>query len=94
MMVDDAKSVVGDGTSRILDKERKVSFAEDVKPPASKGSHDTHEKSTNVVQDGGLPTAEERLDGVIGQLEVHQSGMIKMRLNNGMLMDVSYHLDI
>ena len=94
MVVDDPKPSADDRKSTVPDKGKTVSFAEDVKPPAPNGSHDTHEtKTSNVTQDGGASssTSGERLDGVIGQLEVHQSGMIKMRLNNGMLMDVSCH---
>jgi len=30
-----------------------------------------------------------KVDGVIGQLEVHQSGAVKMRLGNGIVMDVT-----
>ena len=29
------------------------------------------------------------VDGVIGQLEIYQSGAVKMRLANGILLDVS-----
>jgi DNA-directed RNA polymerase III subunit RPC4 len=29
-----------------------------------------------------------KVDGVIGQLEVHQSGAVKMRLGNGIILDV------
>jgi DNA-directed RNA polymerase III subunit RPC4 len=30
------------------------------------------------------------VDGVIGQLEIYQSGAVKMRLGNGILLDVRY----
>jgi len=32
---------------------------------------------------------EPKVDGVIGQLEVHRSGAVKMRLGNGIVMDVT-----
>ncbi|EJD07391.1 uncharacterized protein FOMMEDRAFT_72998 [Fomitiporia mediterranea MF3/22] len=60
-----------------------VTFAPDVKPPASGAS--------TPVADGSkkeeAPVVP--LDGVIGQLEIHQSGAVKMRLENGILLDVS-----
>ena len=90
MIIDGHKPVVDDAKDSTADKGKKVSFAEDVKPPAPNGSHDTQEQR-GVAQEKGTTNsvAEDRVDGVIGQLEVHQSGIVKMRLNNGMLMDVS-----
>ena len=87
MVVDDHKPVL-DAKDDPVAKGKKVSFADDVKPPTPNG---THEKQS-AAQEKGLrnSAADERVDGVIGQLEVHQSGMVKMRLNNGMLMDVSH----
>ncbi|KIJ55322.1 hypothetical protein M422DRAFT_63435 [Sphaerobolus stellatus SS14] len=61
--------------STAADKGKKVSFAENVKLPTEA------EKDKSAIQP--------KIDGVIGQLEVHQSGMIKMRLNNGTLLDVT-----
>ena len=52
-----------------------VSFSEDTKPDVSAPAPEEKE--------------EEFVDGVIGQLEVHQSGAVKMRLGNGILLDVS-----
>ena len=43
----------------------------------------------NTNQDGELmPEKVPVLDGVIGQLEIHRSGAIKMRLGNGIVYDV------
>lgn len=56
--------------------ERKVTFAPDTKPPAPAAPPDK-------------PTSEEKkVDGVIGQLEIYASGAVKMRLANGILMEV------
>lgn len=65
-------------TKSSLVKEKKVAFAPDVKPEAPVGS-------TSVSGD----IQEKTVDGLIGQLEVHRSGLIKLRLSNGMLLDVS-----
>ncbi|KZT65653.1 hypothetical protein DAEQUDRAFT_676506 [Daedalea quercina L-15889] len=55
--------------------ERKVTFAPDTKPPAQ--------------ADGRARDAAPKADGVIGQLEIYASGAVKMRLANGILMDVA-----
>ncbi|KAL5492246.1 hypothetical protein ACEPAI_3693 [Sanghuangporus weigelae] len=57
--------------------KKAVTFAPDVKPPASGAS-------TPSVDTPSVP-----LDGVIGQLEIHQSGAVRMRLENGILLDVT-----
>lgn len=67
-----------------LEKGKKVSFAPDVKLPASEAG--------TPVPDAGKATdesAEPSLDGIIGRLEIHQSGAVRMRLENGILLDVS-----
>ena len=89
MVVDGHKPILDDAKDSTADKGKKVSFAEDVKPPGPNGSHDTQAKQSAAQEKGSSNSAAERVDGIIGQLEVHQSGMVKMRLNNGMLMDVS-----
>lgn len=59
------------------DKVKKaVTFAPDVKPPASGAT-------TPSIDAPSVP-----IDGVIGRLEIHQSGAVKMRLENGILLDV------
>ncbi|KAL5513034.1 hypothetical protein ACEPAH_3432 [Sanghuangporus vaninii] len=57
--------------------KKAVTFAPDVKPPASGAS-------TPSVHTPSVP-----IDGVIGRLEIHQSGIVKMRLENGILLDVT-----
>ncbi|KAF8494754.1 RNA polymerase III RPC4-domain-containing protein [Hysterangium stoloniferum] len=69
----------------IADKGKKVSFASDVKGPGPDGSNVTPLTDEQDL----LITADKKIDGIIGQLEVHRSGAIKMRLNNGMVMDVT-----
>ncbi|OCH93642.1 hypothetical protein OBBRIDRAFT_885313 [Obba rivulosa] len=68
------------------DSQKKVTFALDTKPPAA-GSSAGAAPGTSQTQ----PKAEEepKVDGVIGQLEIYQSGAVKMRLANGILLDVS-----
>ncbi|KAH9935927.1 RNA polymerase III RPC4-domain-containing protein [Epithele typhae] len=59
---------------------KKVTFAEDTKPPAHGGSGpDASEKAAEDT----------KLDGVVGQLEIYESGAVKMRLKNGILMDIT-----
>lgn len=69
---------------------KKVSFASDSKPPSAEVSVGTT-ASSNATNDGQNTSAEEtapKIDGIIGQLEVHRSGAVKMRLGNGIVMDV------
>ncbi len=56
---------------------KRVSFSADTKPPAAMPEDVDKEK----------PPA--HVDGRIGQLEIYQSGAVKMRLANGILLDVS-----
>ncbi|KAJ7634160.1 RNA polymerase III RPC4-domain-containing protein [Mycena polygramma] len=78
---DDIPEVVDTGV-------KKVSFADDVKagslPGSARGSMAPPE--TPVVD-----KVEENpvIDGLIGTLEVYRSGAVKMRLQNGMLLDVT-----
>jgi DNA-directed RNA polymerase III subunit RPC4 len=59
---------------------KRVSFSEDTKPPAS---------APEDVDEEKLPA---HVDGVIGQLEIYQSGAVKMRLANDILLDVGTFL--
>ncbi len=61
------------------DPPKKVTFAEDTKPPAvdAPGADKDKEEESSTV------------DGVIGQLEIYESGTVKMRMRNGIVMDVS-----
>lgn len=64
--------------------EKRVSFTQDTKPGSSvpPGVDVETEKKPETQEP-------EPLDGIIGQLEVHRSGAVKMRLANGILMDVT-----
>lgn len=76
----DDKTVLTSPKADVPDKGKKVSFVDGVKPPGPDGpSGELTTEETNKPK---------KIDGVIGQLEVHQSGMIKMRLSNGMVLDV------
>lgn len=68
---------------------KKVSFVGDIKPtiPTSDSS-----RSSTVPTESGQKEAKDsdtKIDGVIGQLEIYRSGVVKMRLANGILLDVS-----
>jgi DNA-directed RNA polymerase III subunit RPC4 len=73
------RSDPGEGSDVPASSEGKhVSFSADTKPPAAVPEDvDKEEK----------PPA--HVDGEIGQLEIYQSGAVKMRLANGILLDVS-----
>ena len=58
-------------------ESKRVSFSADTKPPAA------------VPEDVDKEKPPANVDGVIGQLETYQSGAVKMRLANGILLDVS-----
>ncbi|KAH9924784.1 RNA polymerase III RPC4-domain-containing protein [Fomitopsis serialis] len=60
--------------------ERKVTFAPDTKPAAP---------AQGAKPDDKAKDADQKVDGIIGQLEVYASGAVKMRLANGILMDVT-----
>lgn len=68
------KSEPGDAP---VNESKRVSFSADTKPPAAMPEDVDKEK----------PPA--HVDGVIGQLEIYQSGAVKMRLANGILLDAS-----
>ena len=66
-------------TSHVSEPQvKRVSFSADTKPPAS------------VPEDVDKDQPPPHVDGVIGQLEVYKSGAVKMRLANGILLDVSF----
>jgi len=65
-------------TSHVSEPQvKRVSFSADTKPPAS------------VPEDVDKDQPPPHVDGVIGQLEVYKSGAVKMRLANGILLDVT-----
>ncbi|KAH9846037.1 RNA polymerase III RPC4-domain-containing protein [Lenzites betulinus] len=59
---------------------KKVTFADDTKPPAA-GAAPTEPSNKADEQP--------KLDGVVGQLEIYESGAVKLRLGNGILLDVT-----
>ena len=59
---------------------KKVTFSEDTKPPAAGAPDAAATEKANV---------DAVVDGVVGQLEIYESGAVKMRLQNGIVMDVS-----
>ncbi|KAI0820807.1 RNA polymerase III RPC4-domain-containing protein [Trametes gibbosa] len=72
-----SKEKVNDGGD---ETSKKVTFADDTKPPAAAGvSALPSEKSDE----------QPKLDGVVGQLEIYESGTVKLRLGNGILLDVA-----
>jgi len=75
---------VDKGKGKAVDVPKKVTFA----TPDGPGSG-----TATPTMKPDDPTAERipdsPVDGIIGQLELYRSGAIKMRLNNGILLDVS-----
>ncbi|OSD03107.1 hypothetical protein PYCCODRAFT_1366257 [Trametes coccinea BRFM310] len=57
---------------------KKVSFADDTKPPASAAPGDK-----------AAEAEARKVDGVVGQLEIYESGAVKLRMGNGIVMDVT-----
>jgi DNA-directed RNA polymerase III subunit RPC4 len=63
-------------------ESKRVSFSADTKPPAP----------VPVPEDVDKEKPPAYVDGVIGQLEIYQSGAVKMRLADGILLDVRVSL--
>ncbi|KAF9646363.1 hypothetical protein BDM02DRAFT_3171826 [Thelephora ganbajun] len=84
MVAEPPAPVIGKGKGRTMDVPKKVTFA----TPDGLESGTT---TPTMKPDG--PTTEKNpdppIDGTIGQLELYRSGAIKMRLANGILLDVS-----
>jgi DNA-directed RNA polymerase III subunit RPC4 len=59
---------------------KRVSFSADTKPPAP----------VPVPEDVDKEKPPAHVDGIIGNLEIYQSGSVKMRLANDILLDVSH----
>lgn len=79
----DSKGKGVDRSGRPADGAKTVTFSDDTKPPAP--------PATGADAEGDR-AIEEKIDGAIGQLEVYQSGAVKMRLSNGLVLDVSFHV--
>lgn len=62
-----------------------MSFAENTKPPGPSGPPTNGAIATESKESQEDP----KVDGVVGQLEIYQSGAVKMRMGNGIVYDVS-----
>lgn len=84
MVTEPPVPIVDKGKGKAVDFPKKVTFATPdglgtgAITPTTKAEDSTTEKISE------LP-----VDGIIGQLELYRSGAIKMRLANGILLDVS-----
>lgn len=67
---------------------KKVKFAEDTKPPGSGASTPQASGAATPQAKKELSEDEPKISGVVGQLEIYESGTVKMRLGNGILFDV------
>lgn len=81
MVVDKGKAPEGSGSGPTLSPEKRVSFAQDTKPAAGVNAPGPMQADSGTQQ-------ETHVDGLIGQLEIYESGAVKMRLHNGILLDV------
>lgn len=72
----------------VPDATKKVSFAPDVKPELTPASS----RTASVVPSEVEATKAVPLDGVIGRLEVYKSGAVKIRLADGILLDVCCYI--
>lgn len=68
----------------ILKRSKSVSFAPETKPPMPESGSEAATTSTTA----GTLAAPQPIDGVIGTLEVYKSGAVKMRLGDGIVLDV------
>lgn len=62
---------------------KKVSFGPDVKPPAE--ATPATSRTASTAPESVQP---QHLDGLIGRLEVYRSGAVKIRMDNGIVLDV------
>ena len=72
------------------EKGKKVTFAPDVKSASGTSTPSSTPDITKVDDGESDPNANvcPNLDGIIGSLEIYESGAVKMRLDNGILLDV------
>ena len=73
------------GKGKAVDAPKKVTFA----TPDDQGSDTTTPTTTKPEDSTTEKTPDPPIDGIIGQLELYRSGAVKMRLANGILLDVS-----
>lgn len=75
-LMDDVTLEKGKGKEKETGRPKSVSFAPETKPGA-----------TSTTSEGAAKDAP--LDGVIGRLEIYKSGLVKMRLGDNIVFDVS-----
>lgn len=75
----DEKGKGVDHTAKAEEGSKTVTFSEGTKPPAPGAKDESPVESATGS----------KIDGVAGQLEVYESGAVKMRFANGIVMDVS-----
>jgi DNA-directed RNA polymerase III subunit RPC4 len=70
---------------------KKVTFTADVKPTDAGSTSTTSSRHVSAAPEASAAPEQEnvKIDGIIGQLEIYQSGKVKMRFENGFLLDVS-----
>lgn len=67
--------------------KQKVSFAKNTKGESLSDDEDGLQQAIPDDEDESKPSG-----GIIGQLEIHRSGLIKMRLGDGIVMEVRTYL--
>ncbi|KAI8996571.1 RNA polymerase III RPC4-domain-containing protein [Trametes punicea] len=68
---------------------KKVTFAEDTKPPAPAATAVGAAPGTSASEAADQTSERPKVDGVVGQLEIYESGAVKLRMGNGIVMDVT-----
>jgi len=86
MVAEPSVPVVDKGKGKAVDVPKKVTFATPDGLGLGSGTATPTAKPDDSAADK-IP--DPPVDGIIGQLEVYHSGAIKMRLANGILLDVS-----
>jgi hypothetical protein len=69
-------------------KSQKASFALDVDVPTGSSGEAPEDAQKDKDKDAPDP----KLDGIIGRLEIYRSGVVKMRIGNDIVLDVSTDL--
>ena len=85
MVVEQPIPVVDKGKGKAVDTPKRVTFATPDGPGSGTTTPTTKPEDSTADKIPDPP-----VDGTIGQLELYRSGAIKMRLANGILLDVSY----
>jgi len=83
MVAEPSTPVVDKGKGKAVDVPKKVTFATPDGPGSGTTTPTTKLEDSTTEKNPDPP-----VDGVIGQLELYRSGAIKMRLANGILLDV------